>query len=107
MKKKPKVFYPPFSPVGVYSKEMKLGSDYMVRLDGKWYLCRFVKVTRKGFNLLDLKTNKCIIKPRHLYAPKWTGKKKEIPKDKVWFTMNVPEWVMVGANVSKDEEDAG
>jgi len=101
--KQPKLFYPKFCPYAMYTKHLKLGSDYMVRMSGKWYLCRFIKVTPKGFNLLDLKTNKCI-KKGHLYTKKWKG--KVIPKDEVWFDVNVPEWIMIGAHVNK-EEDAG
>jgi hypothetical protein len=102
--KQPKIYYLPHSPFGFYDKKMKLGSDYMVRKDGKWYLCRFIKTTRKGFNLLDLNTNKCLRIPGHFYAKKWSG--KEIPDDEVWFKVTIPEWIMVGAHVNK-EESAG
>ena len=101
--KPPKLFYTRYAEFAWYAKKMKLGADYMVRMNSEWHLCRFIKVTPKGFNLLDLKTNKCI-KKGHLYDRKWSG--KVIPKDKVWFKVNVPEWIMIGANVSK-EEDAG
>lgn len=39
--------------------------------------CRFVKVTRKGFNILDLDTNRMIFK-KHLYSRKMVG--KEYPR---------------------------
>jgi hypothetical protein len=104
MKKPPKLFYTRYADFAWYQKKMRLGSDYMVRMSGNWHLCRFIKVTPKGFNLLDLKTNKCI-KKDHLYTKKWRG--KVIPKDVVWFKVNVPEWIMIGANVSREEEDIG
>lgn len=31
--------------------------------------CKFIKVTPKGYNLLNIKTNKCILK-RHIYKVK-------------------------------------
>ena len=42
-----------------------------------WYLpklnCRFVKVTKKGFNILDLDTNRMIFR-QHLYGKGMAGK---------------------------------
>jgi hypothetical protein len=102
--KEPKLFYLKFCPYAMYNKRMRLGSDYMVRVQGQWHICRFIKTTRKGFNLLSLNTNKCIKIPGHFYSKKWRG--KDIPEDQVWFTVTVPEWIMIGAHVKK-EEDAG
>ena len=42
-----------------------LGEIYIVVAGGK-RRCQFIKVTPKGFNLLDLDRSKCIIK-NHLY----------------------------------------
>lgn len=40
--------------------------------------CRFIKVTPKGFNILDLDTNRCILR-KHIYA-RGIGK-RELPKN--------------------------
>lgn len=48
----------------------RLGYEYLVWWDYKDKMrVKFIKVTPKGFNLLNLDTNKCIIK-RHLYLSK-------------------------------------
>ena len=44
----------------------------------KKQLCKFIKVTRKGFNFLNIETSKCILRS-HLYAKDMAG--KEFPKD--------------------------
>jgi hypothetical protein len=111
MKTEPKLFYPTkYCNVRMYSKKMRLGSCYLVKLNGKWHLCRFIKVTRKGFNLLDVNTNRCLKLNGHLYAPKWRDKKdrppQTIPDDEVWFKVNVPEWITIGEHIN-DEEEAG
>lgn len=59
-----------------------LGDTYRL---GK-VLFRVIKVTRKGFNLLNLKTSKCLLYP-HLYAKGWGG--KEIPANQKHFTFKV------------------
>lgn len=72
----------------------RLGELYMVR----WYsnrpiqLCKFIQVTPKGFNLLDVQTNKCILK-RHLYDNKWSGQR--IPKDCTDFKVNISASLIV------------
>ena len=44
-------------------RKLELGKDYNV-----WFYfnkkmnCRFIKVTAKGYNFLNLETNKCILK---------------------------------------------
>lgn len=62
--------------------KLVLGKDYYVKWKEKWWwkkpnkviLCRLIQPTKKGFNLLNLDTNKCIL-PRHLYiSPKLTEK---------------------------------
>ena len=64
--------------------KLELGADYEVR----WYrytyttICRFIKPTKCGFNLLNLETNKCIL-PTHLYKSK-----RERYQDGDWFFVN-------------------
>lgn len=68
-----------------------LGDHYFVR--GK--LCKFIRVTTKGFNFLDINSNRCIMK-RHVYDKRFIGKEKYIPKAankfyvQVW-KYNVPQ----------------
>ena len=96
----PKVFaFTPYGPF-FYAKELTLGEDWMVRMFGKWRLCRVVKVTRKGFNLLDIATSKCILR-RHLYAKGYGG--KPIPPNKKTFKFNIPEWVVFGDKVGMED----
>lgn len=54
-----------------------------------WYgkPVRFIKVTPKGFNLLDEITNKCVLK-RHLYDQQYSG--KPIPHKCQTFHFKVP-----------------
>ncbi len=61
----------------VYYRDFILGAEYL--LDGKcgFKTLKFIKVTPKGFNLIDINTNKCFFKT-HLYSKIWYG--KEIPK---------------------------
>jgi hypothetical protein len=47
---------------------------------------RFIKVTPKGFNLLDLESNRCFFK-QHLYSREWNH--KEIPEP-IHRVKNVP-----------------
>jgi hypothetical protein len=65
-------------------------------------LCKFIKVTRKGFNLLNVATNKCICKS-HLYAPKYSG--KDIPKREIAFKVNVSEYMIVKEVQQNEKED--
>ena len=51
---------------------LKLGQVVFIR---GWYgttACKFIKVTPKGFNFLNVKTNKCIYKS-HFYDRKYRG----------------------------------
>ena len=51
----------------LYWVTMSLGDDMSVFLWGREFPnCRFVKVTRKGFNILNLDTSRCLLK-QHLY----------------------------------------
>lgn len=55
---------------------------------------RLVKVTRKGFNLLDESTSRCLL-TTHLYASGFGG--KPIPEDRYTFLF----WVPMGLRLYK------
>jgi hypothetical protein len=45
--------------------KLKLGEHYSVRFSwNRPRICKFIKVTDKGYNFLNLKTNKCILYAR-------------------------------------------
>lgn len=77
-----------------YWKNMELGAEYLVYFNNHRAqlpkLCRFVKVTRKGFNLLDIQTSKCIL-TKHLYAKGMKG--REIPLRQTKFKVGVPNFL--------------
>ena len=56
-------------------EDLKLGTIYRVYWENfgwgkcRFYTAKFIKVTPKGYNFLDLETNKCILK-QHLYRNK-------------------------------------
>lgn len=62
---------------------LELGEDYWVSNWNKFYLCRFIKVTPKGYNFLNLETSKCLF-PRHIYVTK-------NDETKFWF----PTFIMI------------
>ena len=62
-----------------YTRSFKLGSLYEEK-NYPYRLVRFIKVTRKGYNLLDIKTNKCILS-HHLYSKEFAH--KDIPEDAI------------------------
>jgi len=56
-------------------QELILGKDYILSFGGRRSIkVRFIKTTRKGYNFLELKTSKCLIK-NHLYPDKHYSKK--------------------------------
>lgn len=63
-----------------------LGNDYIVYYPRRTAICRFIKVTRKGFNFVDLTTSRCIFK-RHVYAPKYSH--MEIPTKETIFKVSL------------------
>ena len=67
----------PFNQIRLKNIELTLGDDVEVYWWKSMTNCRFVKVTRKGFNILDLNTNRMIFK-RHLYGLAMAG--KEYPR---------------------------
>lgn len=63
---------------GVYHVKLTTGDDLKVFVGSRCRPnCRFIKVTRKGFNIVDLDTNRCILK-KHTYAVGMSN--KEFPK---------------------------
>ena len=63
--------------------KLLLGTDYTVWFSYKHKKsCRFIKVTKCGYNLLNMDTNKCILK-QHLYPSKY---KNHSSGD--WFFIN-------------------
>jgi len=83
-----------------------LGRDYRIpRWRGgekTWRVVRFVKVTRKGFNLLDLETSKCLFPRTKLYDRKWSG--KDIPPEQKRFEVQMPAYFPVPEPVASEEE---
>ena len=75
-------------PEGFVTEKYTLGELY-IRRDK---ILKFIKVTKKGFNFLDIKASKCVL-GRHLYARKFSG--KEIPIDKRTFKVNTPKWFAI------------
>ena len=75
-----------------YSRTFKLGSLYEITSPyGPRRIVKFIKVTRKGYNLLDMDTHKCILRG-HLYSPLFSH--KEIPDDVVVVRgVLVREWL--------------
>lgn len=112
-KRKPKIIHFNYA-YSCYKFRFKLGQDYTLtrrRWDWKnkrWYdevgTVRFIKTTRKGFNLLNLATSKCVFAKTHLYDRKWVG--KDIPEGQTCFTVTVPEWLPVPEKVEKAKESS-
>ena len=49
--------------------KLDLGSEYSIWYWGRILEVKFIKVTEKGYNLLNISTSKCILR-RHLYPQK-------------------------------------
>jgi hypothetical protein len=49
---------------------LKLGKEYLLSFYNykHGYRCKLIKVTKCGYNLLNIETNKCMLK-QHLYVP--------------------------------------
>ena len=51
-------------------QKINLGEDYKITFKyGNQVIGRFIKITKTGYNFLNLKTNKCIFK-KHFYKSK-------------------------------------
>jgi hypothetical protein len=78
---------------GFRTHTLAVGDDLEVIVFGRHLPnCRFIKVTRKGFNILDLDTSRCVLK-RHLYMKGMGG--KEFRKGHICGKFEVPGYVYV------------
>jgi hypothetical protein len=69
-----------------YIKQLKLGKNYVIWYDKNNYLiCKFIQPTKCGFNFLNLKTHKCVLK-HHLYPSKY---EKHISGDYFFINPNL------------------
>lgn len=69
----------------VYRRQIKLqkfelGKIYQVRFFDKEYICRFIQVTKTGFNLLILDTDVCLF-----YRLLYVDKKKSTETSKYYY----------------------
>ena len=81
-------------------KKLVLGEDYIVSWFGKNPKeVRLIQPTEKGYNFLDMKTNKCILK-HHLYPSKKLQENNYYAKDPkdLWF------WITEYLNIDKVKE---
>lgn len=70
--------------------KLTLGVEYDLRWksDKKSIRHKLIQVTDKGFNFLNLETNKCILK-RHLYPSKWKGLDlSKLKENEHYFSLN-------------------
>lgn len=82
---------------------LSVGDDLEVILFGQLLPnCRFIKVTRKGFNILNLDTSCCVLK-RHLYMKGMAG--KEFRKGTIWGKFEAPGYVYIKVK-KKEVENA-
>jgi len=73
-------------------RKLILGAHYNVKFKwGNSVLCKFIQPTNRGFNLLNVKTNKCVLR-NHLYPSKCENHLSE-----TWF------WLNDTINISKCE----
>ncbi len=62
-------------PRDFYRMYVQLGELFLYKPHYKTqHIVKFIKVTPKGFNFLDIETHKCILL-KHCYDPSWSGKK--------------------------------
>lgn len=78
----------------VTPKRLFVGEEFIVAVGAvKPRHCRFIKVTPKGYNFLNVKTNTCIL-PSHLYLSKCENHKEG-------------NWFFVRDNISLSKIDNG
>lgn len=64
-------------------RKFELGRIYNIRFGhGNSVNCKFIKVTRKGYNFVNISTHKCVLK-HHLYPSKCPNHLSEN-----WFWIN-------------------
>lgn len=57
--------------------KLTLGKHYVVTFYKQLKICKFIKVTAKGYNLLDLDSNICFLR-KHVYPIKHKGEPTEM-----------------------------
>jgi hypothetical protein len=84
-----------------YFRNFILGANYRLwTFKDKGTIVKFIKVTRKGFNLLDIEKNSCIL-THHLYSRNFVGIDKEVPEN-ISIVKNV--WVLNWIHLKETEE---
>ena len=85
-----------------YRKRLCLGDDMEVTRGAKVYPnCRLIKVTRKGFNILDLDTDRVLLE-KHLYGQGMGN--EEYPKQgAIYVSVLLSQWVTV--KIKPKQED--
>ena len=90
-----KIYYR-YSPYTYNSITMTVGDEFEVHKSyngsprGSVH-CKLIKVTRKGFNFLDMERSVCILRS-HMYGVDMAG--KEYPKNKpITHRFRVPDWI--------------
>lgn len=70
-------------------QKLKLGQEYWVcwKSQRKTTKCRLIQVTPKGYNLLDLRTDKCLLYP-HMYPSKCENHVKDTTETEMYFWIN-------------------
>jgi len=89
----------------VLNIELTLGEEYMVGFSNTMAKCRLIKTTAKGFNFLNLETNKCVLK-QHLYAKGYFTNPIPSRKNTFKFTIFV-DWLRIyEIDIKKPDKDA-
>ena len=64
-------------------RKLKLGNEYYLKFKwGNGVKCKFIQPTKRGFNFLNIETNKCVLR-QHLYQSKCENHLSE-----TWFFIN-------------------
>lgn len=88
-----------------YSAKLATGDDLVIWSCGKHFPnYRFIKVTRKGFNILNLDTDRCILK-RHLYD-KGMSHKEFSHNGTIKETFWIPEHICIAIKPVETEKSA-
>jgi len=73
-----------------YKVNIELGETFGFLIGKRNSTVKFIKVTAKGFNFLNLETSKCIFK-RHLYSKDFVG--IDVPYDVKYINVQLPYWI--------------
>jgi len=85
--------------------KLSIGDDLAVYVYGRCRPnCRFIKTTRKGFNILNLDTDRCILQ-HHLYA-KGMGNKEFPSKGNITGEFLISEHMVIEVKEKKSKETA-